>query len=230
MIQFNLLPDVKIEFIRARRVKRLVIVITSAVAAFAVGAMATMFLIVNVLQKNHIENTTTDIRELTGQIHSINNIDKMLTVQNQLNKITQLHDEKPVSSRLVNYLAQITPADLTIARLSVNFEESRMSFTGAASTLTNINRFVDTLKFTTYQSGDARNNAFSGVVLESFGRDDRGASYQVNLTFDPIIFSSESDVRLVVPNITTTRSSTLFLPLSNPEEQPQALPGSEEDF
>lgn len=223
MIQFNLLPDIKVQYLRTRRIKRVVILIAALVTGVSLTVMIVLFSIVHFLQKQHIDNLSGDIAATTKAIQDIPDLDKMLTVQNQLNNIAQLHGNKPVASRMIDYLGQITPADLTIANLEVNFEETTMSFTGAASSLANVNKFVDTLKFTRYEAGEDGGNAFSNVVLASFGRDDRGASYQVNLVYDPVIFSDAAQIKLVVPNITTTRSNTLFSPLSNQDEDKEGV-------
>ena len=226
MIQFNLLPDVKLEYIKARRTKHAVIVIAGAVGAASLAIFVLLFMTVNVLQKQHLNNLNEDIARDSKQLQSIENLDRILTVQNQLRSLTGLHDAKPVASRLKEYITQITPAQVSYATINVDFTANTINFTGSADSLRSINQFVDTLKFTKYTAGEStdQKNAFSEVVLTSFGKDDKGSSYVINLKFDPAIFSSASSVKLVVPNIVTTRSATekpdedLLRPLSNTEE------------
>jgi Tfp pilus assembly protein PilN len=226
MIQFNLLPDIKLEYIKTRRTKRSIIVISLAVAGVALGIFILLFMTVNVLQKQHISNLNKDIKKHSSDLEGIEDLDRILTVQNQLNKLTELHDSKPVISRFKGYISQITPAQVSYASITLDVANGTINFTGSADSLRTVNQFVDTLKFTKYTIGDEteQKNAFSEVVLTGFGKDEKGASYEIDLKFDPIIFSSQSDVKLIVPSIVTTRSAVerpddnLLIPLSNPDE------------
>jgi Tfp pilus assembly protein PilN len=225
MIQFNLLPDIKLEYIKTRRTKRSIIVISLAIAGASLGIFVLLFMTVNVLQKQHINNLNKDIKKYTNDLKGIEDLDRILTVQNQLNKLTELHDSKPVISRFKSYISQITPAQVSYASITLDVTNGTIKFTGSADSLRTVNQFVDTLKFTKYSVGDEteQKNAFSEVVLTGFGKDDKGASYDINLKFDPTIFASQSDVKLAVPSIVTTRSAierpddNLLIPLSNPE-------------
>lgn len=223
MIELNLLPDVKLEYIRAKKTKRTVMTIAMLVSAASFGVMLLLFVVVNVIQKTHLSNLNDDIASLSQELQNTPDLTKVLTVQNQLSSITELHDKKPVASRLTNYITQVTPADVTLAELDVDFANNSMIFRGAADSLKTVNKFIDTLKFTDYKTGSGTEaKAFSEVVLKDFGRDDQGASYEINLLFDPVIFSSAESVSFVVPKTTTTRSvvekpEPLFQPLSNPE-------------
>ena len=97
-----------------------------------------------------------------------------------------------------------------------------MKIKGNADSLSTINKFVDTLKFTTFKAnGDSpkEGKAFNEVVLSAFGIDEGSTgpgnltSYEITLKFDPAIFAttkgpSGSNVSLVVPQIISTRSET----------------------
>lgn len=224
MIEFNLLPDVKLEYIKSQRNKSKFISISIIVAGASLSLFIILFLVVNVAQQKHIENLTKDIQSNSAKLESIQDIDKILTIQNQLGSMTKLHDDKSVASRLPKYLKQIVPSNVNIAKLDVDFANSTMTISGSADSLSSVNKFVDTLKFTDYKVGDKQDKAFSKVVLASFGRDDKGASYQITLAYEPVIFTSTQKdsptVELIVPNTITSRSQTekpadLFQPLSN---------------
>lgn len=227
MIQFNLLPDVKLEYIRAQRRKRLVTVTSSAVMAGSLALLILLFVVVQVIQKQHLAALTKDINQYAAELQGTEDLDKILTVQNQLMSLTALHDQKPVATRLYAYLKQVTPTDVSIAKIDVDFELKTMRVTGSSGSLSSINTFVDTLKFTSFTTTDnditsEESKAFSNVVLSSFGRSAEEATYTVDLTYDEAIFDSSKNVRLTVPNTITTRSETerpLFEAL--PEEEVQ---------
>jgi hypothetical protein len=216
MIQFNLLPDVKLEYIKARQTKRMVILVSAVVTAASFAIVVVLFLGVNVVQKNHLKNLQSDIDRDSKSLQDVPDLNKILTVQNQLNSLDELHAGKPAVERMGKYLAQVVPKNVTVSSLDVSLTEHTMSFEGSATALSEINRFIDTLKFTKYEAGDKNGNAFSAVVLATFGRTDSGmpgentqpATYQVTLTFDPAIFDNSLAVSLKVPDTVTTRSAT----------------------
>ena len=210
MIQFNLLPDVKLEFIKARRTQRRVLTAAVATAAVSIGILVLLFTAVNVLQKKHLRDLNGDIQSYSNQLSEVKDLGKILTVQNQLGSLTGLHDQKPVTSRLYSFIGNLTPATATISRIEADFDAHTLVISGSTDSLSTVNKFADTLKFTTYKTADeaSEGNAFSNVVLSSFSSNDQGFMYQLNLNFEPAIFSSASDVTLTVPNIVSTRSET----------------------
>ncbi|MEK7153009.1 MAG: hypothetical protein AAB834_03615, partial [Patescibacteria group bacterium] len=125
-----------------------------------------------------------------------------------LKALPGLHDEKVVSSRLYDYLSQVTPVAASIGTLNVDFELSTMIIAGSADSLTTVNTYADTLKFTNFKTKDnsSERRAFSDVVLSSFTRESLTATYEITLKFDPVIFSGTDEVALTVPQIISTRS------------------------
>jgi Tfp pilus assembly protein PilN len=238
MIQFNLLPDVKIEFIRTRYRKRMIIMIASAASAVCVLIFIILFLFVRVNQPRHMSDLDRDIKDTVSEIKQIPDIDKILTIQNQLNSLPDLHDKKVISSRLVDYLTKLTPNDATISDVNVDFQANTISIRGNANDLVTVNKFIDTIKFTEFKvnaDGGASGKAFSNVVMQSFSvasDSDDEASYEIAMTFDPAIFAQFKDIEdgkeqvtLTVPSITSTRSATelptgagLFEPQPTQEE------------
>lgn len=217
MIQFNLLPDVKLEYIKAKRTKHLVMLISIVSAAVAVGIAVLLFFGVNVVQKAHLNNLGDDIQEMSNQLQEEPDIDKILTVQNQLNSLNGLHETKPSTARIGRFVTQMTPNEVAISSLTVNYTENTMQFDGSAEAIKNVNEFIDTMKFTTFKLEEEQRNAFSNVVLSSFDREDaedanggdiKTASYSITLTFDPVIFDITKNIKLSVPKQITTRSVT----------------------
>ncbi|HSW80491.1 MAG TPA: hypothetical protein VLG47_06960 [Candidatus Saccharimonadales bacterium] len=207
MIQFNLLPDVKLQYLKARRTQHLVY--TAAIIAIAVSLFILVVLIgtVDVLQKKTIKDLKADIKTSSDQLKNTPNLSKILTVQNQLETLTSLHDNKPVASRLFEFVKDVTPSTASISNLSVDYTANTITITGNAASLDVINTYVDTLKFTTYKKPDGTmGNAFSSVVL-TFSRGSSGATYTISAKFDPAIFISTNSVNLIVPVKTTTRSA-----------------------
>src|SRR6056297_437977 len=144
MIQFNLLPDVKKEYIKARRTKRLIMTSSLVASAASIGVVFLLFLTVQVAQKGNISDLTDDIQSELNSLQSTEDLDQMLTVQNQLNTLPGLHQQKPETSRLFGYLTQVTPEDVTISTLSLDMAANSMKITGRADSLATVNEFADT--------------------------------------------------------------------------------------
>jgi Tfp pilus assembly protein PilN len=207
MIQFNLLPDVKIEFVKAQRTKRLVV--GSAVIATISTLVLFLLLLtaVVVVQKKSISDLDGDIKTYGSELKSTPDINKILTIQNQLGALNGLHNQKVVATRIFSLMQQTTPADVTISDHAVDYTASTMTITGAAPTLDRVNTFIDSLKFTSFVHNDnSTSKAFSSVVLAQFGRDAEGSTYTITLSFDPLIFSGDEKGTVVVPKTVTTRS------------------------
>lgn len=209
MIQFNLLPDVKIQYLKVRRTQHLVY--TAAVIAIVGSLFVLIVLIgtVDVLQKKNLSDLKRDIGTNSSQLKNTPNLTKILTVQNQLLTLTSLHDQKPVVSRLFTFVKDVTPSTASISNLSIDFTQNTINITGNANSLDDVNTYVDTLKFTTYTKSDGSTaNAFSSVVLAQFSRSNSGASYNITINFDPTIFNNASNISLNVPaGKITTRSA-----------------------
>ncbi len=210
MIQFNLLPDVKLEYIKTRKTKRTVVTAALVIGGSALGILILLFFFVNVLQKQHLSHLNSDIKRDIAKLQDTPDLDKVLTIQNQLNSLPALHDQKAVSSRFFGYLSQLTPTDATVSAAKISFDDSTITVNGDAKDITTVNKFVDTIKFTDYTvaGSDEKKKAFSNVVLTSFGKGEKSTSYSIQFSFDPAIFDGKGEVKLVVPSTVTTRSTT----------------------
>lgn len=214
MIQLNLLPDVKLEYLKAQKIRRLAIAVSILISAAAI-ALLVLLLAVELYQKHTLSNINNDVTAKTSQLQNEPHINNVLTVQNQLNSISTLHNNEPAATKVFDYLNELVPTTLNINSLAVDFNAHTINISGAANSVSDINQFADTLKFTTYNTGNGTKNtlAFSDVVLSSFGVNSQpvagvpAASYSISASFDPTIFDVTKNVALIVPNQVTTRSS-----------------------
>lgn len=232
MIQFNLLPDVKLEYLKAERTRQTVITASVIVTLVSLGIFAS-FMATNLYQKRHISDLSNTIASEKAKLEGKSQINKILTIQNQLQSLTALHDAKPAASKVFTYLNQVTPDKIvSISSLTIDFTKGTLDVTGTADSLAAVNQYIDTLKFTTYQvkggsSTGTASKAFTNVVMTSFSYTTPGASggataapasYTLDFSYDPTIFDNTKDVTLNVPaNTTTTRSEVdkptdLFVP------------------
>jgi Tfp pilus assembly protein PilN len=212
MIQFNLLPDVKLTYIKTQRLKHTITIFASIGAATLLVIFVITYLITDVVQKNHIKSLNTQITTLTSQLQKTPNLKTVLTVQDAVNALPGLNASKPVTTRLSGYISSVTPAKATISSLTVNFTDNSIDITGQADSLATVNLFVDTLKQSTYQT--ATNgptvNVFSDVILSSFSfTSSSGATYSITTDFAPAIFSqANNNITLSVPTTTSSHNGS----------------------
>lgn len=215
MIQLNLLPDVKMEYMKAQRLRRLVLSVAFLVTAASV-AILLLLLSYNLVQKKYLHDLNSDITKESSQLEGKQQIGKILTVQNQLESLTSLHDAKPTASRVFDYLNQVTPSQVDISSFTIDFTQQTITITGTTDSLSSVNQYVDTLKFTNYTSATntTATPAFNNVVLSSFGIDTSDQSgqsgqntdYTILMSYDKNIFDITQKIKLTVPSKVTTRS------------------------
>lgn len=210
MIQFNLLPDVKLEYIRSTRLKRTVVMVSLMVSGAALAVLIILFMGVVVFQKNHLNNLSQDIAKKSEQLRKTPDLNKVLTVQSQLTSLNDLHDSKAITSRLPDFITKVTPTAASISSVTIDIKASTLSVTGSADALSTVNTFVDTLKFTNYKVASKPtelNKAFKEVVLTSFTKQEKNVSYHLDFKYVPAIFTGNDDVSLEIPPGVTTRST-----------------------
>lgn len=230
MIQFNLLPDVKLEYIRAQRTRRLIIGVSLIVSAAALVILI-LLLGTNQLGKKHLTDLSKDIKTKSSKLQKQPKINDILTVQNQLQSLTALHQGKPAVIRLFDYLNRLTPTDISITNFTTDYAAHTIVITGTSNALSTVNQYIDTLKYTKYQVKPADKTAdssavtpeeqlpaFNSIVLTSFGLANNAqgatqtagkeATYSITLAYDPVIFDISNDVTLTIPSQVTTRASS----------------------
>lgn len=225
-MQLNLLPAVKMEYIKAQRARRLVLT-TSVLVTIAALGLLLLLLSVDGLQKKHLSDLSKDIASESSKLQHEPQIDKMLTVQNQMGSLTALHANEPAAAQVFNYLNQVTPANVSITDFNIDFTKQTTTITGTSANLANVNQYVDTLKHATFTTSGSSTSqpAFSNVVLTSFslntdsGNAGQAANYTISLSYDKTIFDVTQNAKLSVPNVVTTR-----LNVDQPTDLFQAAP------
>ncbi len=216
-VQFNLLPDVKLDYMRTRRSRNLVIIISAVAVVISATILILLLITVEVVQKQQINSSKTSLSSADSQLSNISDLNKIVTVQNQLTTLVGLHQGENVTSRIFTYLQQLTPSKAHISRVNLDLTQNTIELAGSADTQQTVNTFVDTLKFTTYKVGsqDTPHSAFSSVVESNFSINTNDVSYTIDMSFDPNLFSNKlldnqghaQTPALSVPSLTTTRSA-----------------------
>lgn len=199
MIQFNLLPDVKMQYVKAKRTKRLIISTATLLSIGCIVILGILFSVVQFGQKTHIKGLTNDIKSETAKIKSTEGLNELLTVQNQLTLLPGLHENKMKTSRLFDYITFASPTGVKVTSLSFDAESGIIVAQGNADKIATVNKFVDNIKAVTYKTQNTLDDiglpAFSKVSTQLNG-DNEEASFRIQLNFDPLIFSNTLDVEM----------------------------------
>ncbi|HVI69445.1 MAG TPA: hypothetical protein VM581_03215 [Magnetospirillaceae bacterium] len=222
MIQLNLLPDLKKEFIQSQKTKGLVISGSVFVTIGAVGVSALLFVYVTFIQQLQINLATDSIKQKQSQLTAIADVSKYLTIQAQLATLPELHNTKGAYSRLFDYLGVINPSapsNINLSNLQLDVSSRTLILTGTTGTFETLNVFIDTLKnaqisYKVNGQGEAvKENMFAQVLIQNSGLSHAGSknlvSFVVKVVYNPSIFDTKNtDIAASVPNITTTQSVT----------------------
>jgi Tfp pilus assembly protein PilN len=191
-VQFNLLPDVKLQYNRAQRLRKTVNSVAFLVSAAAFGVFLLMLLTVDVVQKKQMSDAGKELDSVSKQLNSIPELNNIVTVQSQLQALTTLHQNKHVTSRVFVYLPQLTPAGVSINKLTLNLKDQTLLIGGQADSQKTVNAFVDTLKATTFKVSDQDTaaRAFPSVQESNFTINPTNVNYTINMTLDPKLFAN----------------------------------------
>lgn len=214
MIQINLLPDVKQEFIRAKRTRNTVISISIIAGLAALGLVVVMLLLLSA-QILRDKSASKSIEEKYAQLESVEDLPELVTLQAQLENIGNQHKSKTMSSRLFGILQASNPAE---SDLQVKF--SSVSLTPADQTLVlegsteNGYRAVEAMAKTVmntkikFERDGGKNEedlASSVEVGESSLRDDGGkgkdVTFSVRIVVNPALFDSQvKNLEIIAPS------------------------------
>lgn len=216
MIQLNLLPDIKLEYLRAQRTKRFFVLTSFMVAAGSIAIVAFLAFIVYVVQGQHASNLQSDIEQNLQALQQKENLPKILTVQNQLEELSQLHSDKPIVSRLFNYFIVVIPDEVSLNEVVLVFggssgSDTTIEMTGEGADFKSVNQFADALKNAEFVSTETPEptRAFNAVTLDTIGKNDEFTTFELRANVNDQIFAAdEESLKLTVPEIISSPSVT----------------------
>src|ERR1044071_7880458 len=109
MIEVHLVPDVKQELLKAQRVRVSVISMAIAIGLVAAGVVVALAIWVFAVQTTRDVITDNTIKSESQKLSNVEDISSTLTIQNQLSKLSELHDNKHIDSRIFDILSTVNP-------------------------------------------------------------------------------------------------------------------------
>jgi hypothetical protein len=229
MIELNLVPDVKQEFIRAKRIRTVVVSTSILVGLGAVAIVVILAAYAFLGQTVRSSFADNEIKDKSVALAKVSDLGKTLTVQHQLSELTSLHDKTNVMSRFFEVLAAVNPAapnQVTFSLARIDSESGTVRLEGQA-----VNGFnaADTLKKTilnTSLSYRDESKELKTVPITkdvslselSYGEDSTGRKvlrFTLTFTYDEALMSPLSkDAVIVRPDRQNVTDSFLHLPES----------------
>lgn len=148
MIEINLIPDVKQELLRAQRTRA--IVISGAIVTSIIAAGAVVLLLVYIYAVQNIRGFSLDsqIKDRNAELSQVEDLSKILTIQNQLSVINSLNDNKNINSRIFDVVSAVVPPapnNVLISQINVDNEESTVTLEGQTLNFNSMEVFKKTL-------------------------------------------------------------------------------------
>lgn len=135
MIEVNLLPDSKQDFLRAQRARTYVARSATIVSIVAIALVVILGIILagQAVTSNVVSDSIT---KKTAQLKGQEDVSKILTIQHQLSLLSSMHANKQVTSRLFPLLEAINPPapnDITMTGVRLDTEQQTISIDGRAA-------------------------------------------------------------------------------------------------
>lgn len=213
MIEINLVPDVKQALIKAQRIRSTVVAMSILVGIVSIGVVSVLAFYAYAVQTVRSNILDGQIKDGSTKLSKVEDLSKILTIQNQLTKISNLNANKNIESRLFDVLTKIIPPapnNIQISSLKVDSETGTIKIEGQApNSYAGLETFKKTILATKVNYKDSDNNAQTVDLSSdlstgdtSYGEDSSGTKvlrFSLSFKYAPELFSPASkDISLVV--------------------------------
>ncbi|MFZ2125158.1 MAG: hypothetical protein WA087_01730 [Candidatus Saccharimonadales bacterium] len=226
MIEINLIPDVKRDLLKAQKVRAKVIAssILIGVVSISVVTLLAIYVFGGQSARGYFadQDITNESKILAGSmdkdntdLSSAKELSKMLTIQNQLTKISALHGNKKIDSRIFDLLKAIiprSPNNVIYSNLAIDSSSSTITIDGqAANSYAAVEVFRKTIEGAQIKYTDAANVQQQVTVAfevrtsnVSYGEDTSGEKvlrFTLSFVYAPELFSPGSkNATIVISN------------------------------
>lgn len=228
MIEINLIPDVKLELLKARTQRKMVISASILVALIAGGLVVLM--VVYAFGVQTVADTLADngIKDEYKKLQQVDDLGKTLTIQKQLDTISSTQSDKAISSRLFDLVSATVPQGknaVSIKRIALNAEDSTISIEAEATNgyeaLEVFKKTIEQTKFRYTVDGKAEEVKIADSIAageRNYSEDGRGnriLRFSLSFTYPDELLTSESqDGRIVGPDRQQATDSAQGVPTS----------------
>ena len=134
MIEINLLPNVKRELLKTRAMRNRVISISFLVGGASIVAVVVLALILgSQIAAEAVQGGV--IKDRSDKLMAVEDLNKVVTIQNQLTKINEQHSGKKINSRIFDVVTAVNPVapnNVSFSDIKVNPESKTITLEGSA--------------------------------------------------------------------------------------------------
>lgn len=135
MIEINLIPDVKLELLKARRQRKMVI--SGAILLSIASGIIVALLCVYAFGVQTVADAIADgnVKSESAKLKKIPDLGKTLTIQNQLSQLSTMQSNKNVTSRLFDIISATVPEGknaVGITRMAFSSDDGTITIEGQA--------------------------------------------------------------------------------------------------
>lgn len=134
MIEINLLPNVKRELLKTRAMRNRVISISFLVGGASIAAVVVLALILgSQIAAEAVQSGV--IKDRNDKLMAVEDLNKVVTIQNQLTKINEQHSGKKINSRIFDVVTAVNPVapnNVSFSDIKVNPGSKTITLEGSA--------------------------------------------------------------------------------------------------
>lgn len=167
--EINLVPEVKMQMIKAQKMRNLVLFICIVVSSVAVGAVVVLFGIKSG-QDIAISSQDKKLEMMSEKLNSYSELNNLITIQGQLEGISNIIGQKTVLSRVFGALGVMLPqgADtVQLSELSVSLDSNTIRMEGQADA--HIDPLIDYRVLESFKKGVALTKYDYGNYVDADG-------------------------------------------------------------
>ena len=134
MIEINLLPNVKRELLKTRAMRNRVISISFLVGGASIAAVVVLALILGSQIAGEAVQSGV-IKDKNDKLMAVEDLNKVVTIQNQLTKINEQHSRKKINSRIFDVVTAVNPVapnNVSFSDIKVNPGSKTITLEGSA--------------------------------------------------------------------------------------------------
>lgn len=203
MIEINLIPDVKRELLQAEGVRSTVVSAAIVVGIIALGVV--LLLTVYIFGVQTIRQAIVDDQISKGgqKLANVEDLTKVLTIQNQLTKIASLNDMKKIDSRIFDMLLAVLPVDanrVQVSGITINADEGSVTLEGQTPSYDALEVFKKTINNAVIAYKEDNNDQTVRLATDisttgvSFGENSSGTKvlqFTLSFTYAEELFSPQ---------------------------------------
>ena len=228
MIEINLVPNVKQELIKAQRQRSTVITLAILTGAATVGIVIILAIWVFGVQATRGLLSDNTIKTESAKLATIEDLSNTLTIQNQLAKLSDLHNSKSIDSRIFDVLSTInppTPNTIQITTLALDASAKTITMSAQASNgypaLETFRKTINATRFEFTQGGQKQSVPLASNLTDgdrTYGDDsdsNRVLRFTISFTYPDLLFSRKVQNAVVTaPTQSNATDSFLGVPTS----------------